>query len=80
MLQCGKTETLTNHQLPVYKITDIYIKKDFRKINEANFKLIDFVFNDMEKEKSGTHQDKHSASAGFPEKGRPRRSCRASAE
>ena len=36
---------MLNHQLPVYKITDIYIKKDFRKINEANFKLIDFVFN-----------------------------------
>ena len=54
---------MLNHQLPVYKITDIYIKKDFRKINEANFKLIDFVFNDMEKEKSGTHQDKHQGGA-----------------
>ena len=54
---------MLNHQLPVYKITDIYIKKDFRKINEANFKLIDFVFNDMEKEKAGTHQDKHQGGA-----------------
>lgn len=46
------------HQLPLYKITDIYIKKDYRKINEANFKLIDFVFNDMENEMSGAHQYK----------------------
>ena len=56
---------MLNHQLPVYKITDIYIKKDFRKINEANFKLIDFVFNDMEKEKSGTHQDKHQGKVAY---------------
>ena len=54
---------MLNHQLPVYKITDIYIKKDFKKINEANFKLIDYVFNDMEKEKAGTHQDKHQGGA-----------------
>ena len=42
---------------------DRKVEKDFRKINEANFKLIDFVFNDMEKEKSGTHQDKHQGGA-----------------
>ena len=26
------------------KITDLYIKKDYSQINEANYKLIDYVF------------------------------------
>ena len=48
---------MLNHQLPVYKVTDIYIKKDFRKINEANFKLIDFVFKNIEEQKTISRQD-----------------------
>ena len=26
------------------RVTDLYIKKDFTPINEANFKLIDYMF------------------------------------
>ena len=50
---------MLNHQLPAYRITDIYIKKDFRRINEANFKLINFVFNNREKEPSAPPQHHH---------------------
>lgn len=36
---------MLNHVEPSMKITDLYIKKDFTAINEANFKLIDYVLN-----------------------------------
>lgn len=38
---------MLNHVEPSMKITDLYIKKDFTAINEANFKLIDYVLNTM---------------------------------
>lgn len=28
------------------KVTDLYIQKDFTPINEANFKLIEYVFGE----------------------------------
>lgn len=36
------------HIDPTTRITDIYIKKDFAPINEANFKLIDYMFGEAE--------------------------------
>ena len=38
---------MLNHVEPSMKVTDLYIKKDFTTINEANFKLIDYVVNMM---------------------------------
>jgi len=32
-----------NHTDPTMRITDIYIKKDFRLINEANRKVVEYV-------------------------------------
>ena len=37
-----------NHVDNATKITDIYIKKDFARINEANKKVIDYVFGNIE--------------------------------
>ena len=34
---------MLNHVEPSMKVTDLYIKKDFTVINEANFKLIDYM-------------------------------------
>lgn len=39
---------MLNHVEPSMKITDLYIKKDFTAINEANFKLIDYVLDAMD--------------------------------
>jgi len=36
-----------NHVDSKMKITDIYIEKDFTMINEANRKVIDYVFNNQ---------------------------------
>lgn len=36
---------MLNHSDPALKITELYIRKDFRAINDANRKLLDFVFN-----------------------------------
>lgn len=36
---------MLNHVEPSMKITDLYIKKDFTAINEANFKLIEYVLH-----------------------------------
>lgn len=33
-----------NHVDMATKVTDVYIKRDFTRINEANFKVIDYVF------------------------------------
>lgn len=33
------------HSDPALKITELYIKKDFKPINEANVKLLDYVLN-----------------------------------
>lgn len=33
-----------NHIDEAMRVTDIYIKKDFSRINEANSKVLDFVF------------------------------------
>ena len=34
---------MLNHVEPSMRVTDLYIKKDFTAINEANFRLIDYV-------------------------------------
>ena len=36
---------MLNHVEPSMKVTDLYIKKDFTAINEANFRLIDYIVN-----------------------------------
>lgn len=35
---------MLNHRIPKFRVTDVYIRKDFDKINRANFKLLDYVF------------------------------------
>ena len=35
---------MLNHKMPRFRVTDVYIRKDFDKINRANFKLLDYVF------------------------------------
>ena len=35
---------MLNHRMPRFHVTDVYIRKDFDKINRANFKLLDYVF------------------------------------
>ena len=35
---------MLNHKMPKFRVTDVYIRKDFDKINRANFKLLDYVF------------------------------------
>lgn len=35
---------MLNHTDPALKITELYIKRDFRAINKANVKLLDYVF------------------------------------
>lgn len=46
--EAGVNKWLVNEMLchvdPSMRVTDLYIKKDFAPINEANFKLLDFVF------------------------------------
>ncbi|MBR0262361.1 MAG: hypothetical protein IJQ60_00585 [Prevotella sp.] len=44
---------MLNHQVPIYRITDMYIKKDFRNINEASFKVIDLVLGPVLRKKAG---------------------------
>ena len=44
---------MLNHQVPIYRITDMYIKKDFRNINEASFKVIDLVLGPILRKKAG---------------------------
>lgn len=34
------------HTIPSLRVTELYIEKDFNPINEANGKLLDYVFND----------------------------------
>ena len=34
---------MLNHVEPSMKVTELYIKKDFNAINEANFRLIDYI-------------------------------------
>ena len=34
-----------NHVDESMRVTEIYIKKDFSSINEANSKVVDYVFN-----------------------------------
>ena len=36
---------MLNHSDPALKITELYIKKDFKAINEANVKVLDYVLN-----------------------------------
>lgn len=38
---------MLNHVESSMKITDLYIKKDFTAINEANFRLIDYVLQSV---------------------------------
>ncbi|MBR6084778.1 MAG: hypothetical protein IKP61_04085, partial [Spirochaetales bacterium] len=35
---------MLNHRLPKFRVTDMYIRKDFDRINRMNFRLIDHVF------------------------------------
>ena len=35
---------MLNHRLPKFRVTDMYIRKDFERINRMNFRLIDHVF------------------------------------
>ena len=35
---------MLNHKMPRFRETDMYIRRDFDKINRANFKLLDYVF------------------------------------
>ena len=36
---------MLNHTDPALRVTELYIKKDFRVINEANVKVLDYVLN-----------------------------------
>ncbi len=36
---------MLNHTDPALKVTELYIKKDFKTINEANIKILDYVLN-----------------------------------
>ena len=36
---------MLNHRLPKFQVTDMYIRKDFERINRMNFRLIDHVFD-----------------------------------
>lgn len=36
---------MLNHTDPALRVTELYIKKDFRAINEANVKVLDYVLN-----------------------------------
>lgn len=36
---------MLNHTDPALRVTELYIKKDFRVINEANVKVLDYVVN-----------------------------------
>ena len=36
---------MLNHVDTSMKITELYIQKDFAPINEANFKLLDYMFD-----------------------------------
>lgn len=36
---------MLNHTDPALRVTELYIKKDFKAINEANVKVLDYVFN-----------------------------------
>ena len=35
---------MLNHRLPKFRVTDMYIRRDFDRINRMNFRLIDHVF------------------------------------
>ena len=35
---------MLNHRLPKFRVTDMYIRRDFERINRMNFRLIDHVF------------------------------------
>lgn len=39
---------INNHVDASMKITELYIQKDFAPINEANFKLLDYMFGKNE--------------------------------
>ena len=36
---------MLNHTDPALKVTELYIKKDFKAINEANVKVLNYVLN-----------------------------------
>ena len=36
---------MLNHTDPTLKVTELYIKKDFKAINEANVKVLEYVLN-----------------------------------
>ena len=41
---------MLNHRIHLFKVTDRYLKQSFDEINDANFKLLDYVFGCREEE------------------------------
>ena len=54
---------MLNHKVQVFTVTNMYIRQDFSRINDANFRLINYVFeyhlmsNSRLKELGGTEGD-----------------------
>ena len=54
---------MLNHKVKVFTVTNMYIRQDFSRINDANFRLINYVFeyhlmsNSRLKELGGTEGD-----------------------
>ena len=49
---------MLNHTDPSLRVTELYIKKDFRAINEANAKVLDYVLN-CKRNRSGTEAERN---------------------
>ena len=41
---------MLNHHIRLFRVTDRYLRKNFDEINDANFKLLDYVFGGREEE------------------------------
>ena len=41
---------MLNHRIPLFRVTSMYIRQSFDEINNANFKLLDYVFGEREEE------------------------------
>ena len=41
---------MLNHRIPLFRVTSMYIRQSFDEINNANFKLLDYVFGGREEE------------------------------
>lgn len=49
---------MLNHTDPALRVTELYIKKDFRAINEANVKVLDYVLNRKRNTKRNKNETK----------------------